>query len=52
MASHRSTWISAFWSAVLIVLSVQGVVGYFGYELIHRLRAVLTLVLFTTSSHP
>ncbi|MBX7433153.1 cytosine permease [Mycobacterium sp. Y57] len=37
-----------FWSAVLIVLGVQGVVGFFGYELIHRLQAVLTVVLFTT----
>ena len=37
-----------FWIAVLIVLGVQGAVGFFGYELIHRLQAVLTLVLFTT----
>ena len=37
-----------FWIAVLIVLGVQGAVGYFGYELIHRLQAVLTVVLFTT----
>jgi NCS1 family nucleobase:cation symporter-1 len=37
-----------FWVAVLIVLSVQGAVGFFGYELIHRLQAVLTVVLFTT----
>ena len=37
-----------FWSAVLIVLGVQGVVGFFGYELIHRLQAVLTVVLFAT----
>ncbi|MCB0949764.1 MAG: cytosine permease [Mycobacterium sp.] len=37
-----------FWSAVLIVLGVQGVVGVFGYELIHRLQAVLTVVLFAT----
>ena len=37
-----------FWIAVLIVLGVQGVVGFFGYELIHRLQAVMTLVLFTT----
>ena len=36
-----------FWIAVLIVLGVQGVVGFFGYELIHRLQAVLTVVLFT-----
>lgn len=37
-----------FWLAVLIVLSIQGVVGFFGYELIHRLQAVLTVVLFAT----
>lgn len=37
-----------FWVAVLIVLGVQGVVGFFGYELIHRLQAVLTVVLFAT----
>jgi nucleobase:cation symporter-1, NCS1 family len=37
-----------FWVAVLIVLAVQGVVGFVGYELIHRLQAVLTVVLFTT----
>jgi nucleobase:cation symporter-1, NCS1 family len=37
-----------FWSAVLIVLAVQGVVGFFGYELIHRLQAVLTVILFAT----
>jgi nucleobase:cation symporter-1, NCS1 family len=37
-----------FWLAVLIVLGVQGVVGFFGYEVIHRLQAVLTLVLFAT----
>src|SRR5258707_10874094 len=37
-----------FWVAVLIVLGVQGVVGFFGYELIHRMQAVLTVVLFTT----
>ena len=30
-----------FWAAVLIVLAVQGLVGFFGYELIHRLQAVL-----------
>jgi NCS1 family nucleobase:cation symporter-1 len=35
-----------FWTAVLIVLAVQGVVGFFGYEVIHRLQAVLTVVLF------
>ena len=37
-----------FWTGVLIVLGVQGVVGFFGYELIHRMQAVLTVVLFTT----
>jgi NCS1 family nucleobase:cation symporter-1 len=37
-----------FWSAVLIVLAVQGVVGFFGYEVIHRMEAVLTVVLFLT----
>lgn len=37
-----------FWLGVLIVLGVQGVVGFFGYELIHRLQAVLTVVLFAT----
>lgn len=37
-----------FWSAVLIVLAVQGVVGFFGYELIHRLQAVLTVILLIT----
>jgi NCS1 family nucleobase:cation symporter-1 len=37
-----------FWAAVLIVLGVQGAVGFFGYELIHRLQAVLTVVLFVT----
>jgi NCS1 family nucleobase:cation symporter-1 len=37
-----------FWIAVLIVLGAQGVIGIFGYELIHRLQAALTLVLFTT----
>jgi NCS1 family nucleobase:cation symporter-1 len=37
-----------FWVAVLIVLSVQGVVGFFGYEVIHRLQPVLTVVLFVT----
>ena len=31
-----------FWIAVLIVLGVQGAVGFFGYELIHRLQVVLT----------
>ena len=30
-----------FWVAALIVLGAQGVVGFFGYELIHRLQAVM-----------
>src|ERR1700716_2687208 len=37
-----------FWVAVLIVLALQGIVGFFGYEVIHRLQAVLTVVLFVT----
>jgi nucleobase:cation symporter-1, NCS1 family len=37
-----------FWIAVLIVLGVQGAVGFFGYELIHRLQVVLTGILFAT----
>ena len=37
-----------FWIAVLIVLGMQGAVGFFGYELIHRMQAVLTVVLFVT----
>src|SRR5262245_36629997 len=37
-----------FWVAVLIVLGVQGAVGFFGYEVIHRLQVVLTVVLFVT----
>ena len=37
-----------FWVAVLIVLGLQGVAGFFGYELIHRMQAVLTVVLFVT----
>ena len=37
-----------FWAAVLIVLALQGVIGFFGYELIHRVQAVLTVVLFAT----
>lgn len=37
-----------FWAAVLIVLGLQGAVGFFGYELIHRVQAVLTVVLFVT----
>jgi nucleobase:cation symporter-1, NCS1 family len=37
-----------FWTAALIVLGAQGVVGFFGYESIHRLQVVMTVVLFTT----
>jgi nucleobase:cation symporter-1, NCS1 family len=37
-----------FWAAVLIALVLQGAVGFFGYELIHRVQAVLSVVLFVT----
>jgi nucleobase:cation symporter-1, NCS1 family len=37
-----------FWAAVLVVLALQGAVGFFGYEVIHRVQAVLTLILFVT----
>jgi NCS1 family nucleobase:cation symporter-1 len=37
-----------FWLAVLVVLAVQGAAGFFGYEVIHRMQAVLTVVLFVT----
>jgi len=37
-----------FWLAVLIVLAAQAVVGVFGYEVIHRMQAVMTVVLFVT----
>jgi nucleobase:cation symporter-1, NCS1 family len=37
-----------FWAGVLIVLCLQGVVGFFGYEVIHRVQAVLTVVLLVT----
>jgi nucleobase:cation symporter-1, NCS1 family len=37
-----------FWVGVLIVLALQGVVGIFGYELIHRVEAVMTVVLIVT----
>ncbi|MGK2881906.1 MAG: purine-cytosine permease family protein [Mycobacterium sp.] len=37
-----------FWVGVLMVLGCQGVVGFFGYELLHRVQAVLTVVLFVT----
>ncbi|MET7287372.1 cytosine permease [Streptomyces sp. NPDC005573] len=34
-----------FWLGVLGVLALQGVVGVFGYEVIHRLQSVMTFVL-------
>ena len=34
-----------FWAGVLIVLAAQGIIGVFGYELIHRVQAVMTVVL-------
>ena len=37
-----------FWLAVAIVLAAQGTVGVFGYEVIHRLQAVMTVVLVVT----
>lgn len=37
-----------FWLAVVIVLAAQGVVGVFGYEVIHRVQAVMTVVLIAT----
>jgi NCS1 family nucleobase:cation symporter-1 len=37
-----------FWLAVMIVLATQAVVGVFGYEVIHRMQAVMTVVLFVT----
>jgi NCS1 family nucleobase:cation symporter-1 len=37
-----------FWVGVLIVLALQGAVGIFGYELIHRVEAVMTVVLIVT----
>jgi NCS1 family nucleobase:cation symporter-1 len=37
-----------FWAAVLIVLALQGAVGFSGYEAIHRVQAVLTVVLLVT----
>ena len=37
-----------FWVAVLIVLATQGVVGVFGYEVIHRMQAVMTVILAIT----
>ncbi|OYN82124.1 purine-cytosine permease family protein [Mycolicibacterium sphagni] len=37
-----------FWLAVVIVLAAQGAVGVFGYEVIHRVQAVMTVVLVVT----
>lgn len=37
-----------FWAAVLVVLAAQGAVGVFGYEVIHRVQAVMTVLLFIT----
>ena len=37
-----------FWLSALIVLATQGTVGAFGYELIHRLQAVMSVLLFVT----
>ena len=37
-----------FWLAVVIVLTAQATVGIFGYEVIHRLQAVMTVVLTLT----
>ena len=37
-----------FWVAVLIVLATLGVVGVFGYEVIHRMQAVMTVILAIT----
>lgn len=34
-----------FWAGVLIVLATQGAIGVVGYELIHRVQAVMTVVL-------
>ena len=34
-----------FWLGVLAVLALEGVVGVFGYEVIHRLQSVMTFVL-------
>jgi NCS1 family nucleobase:cation symporter-1 len=35
-----------FWIAAMAVLGAQGAAGFVGYELIHRMQAVLTVVLF------
>jgi len=37
-----------FWLAVMIVLVTQGAVGIFGYEVIHRMQAVMTVILTIT----
>lgn len=37
-----------FWLAVLIVLATQGVVGVFGYEVIHRVQVIMTVILTIT----
>jgi NCS1 family nucleobase:cation symporter-1 len=37
-----------FWLAVLMVLAAQGAIGIFGYEVIHRVQAVMTVVLLVT----
>ena len=37
-----------FWVGVVIVLALQGIVGVIGYELIHRVEAVMTVVLIIT----
>ncbi len=37
-----------FWLAVALVLMAQGVVGVFGYEVIHRVQAVMTVLLVIT----
>lgn len=34
-----------FWASVVIVLALQAVVGFFGYELIHRFQMVVSWVL-------
>jgi nucleobase:cation symporter-1, NCS1 family len=37
-----------FWLGVIVILALQGTVGVFGYELIHRVEAVMTVVLLVT----
>jgi len=37
-----------FWLAVAVVLAIQGAIGVFGYEMIHRMQAVMTVVLGIT----